>query len=302
MTRRASLTLLLLFLLLVIAGIQQSLYVPATGGDSLSRGLFAAATLVAMSGMGAQFWLHVLPLCSDTPPPSFLRGMASAGLWCGWLPMALCLVPLGFSLPTEESRPYLHWLFPYTVSGGAAALLLCRACLMTGRGCFHLPAALLCAATALVCGLLWWQGFATCFLATASVLPFALRLLFPGAAMGRPSIWLCFTAVALTLYSLYFHSLILRYPPLSQGAGKGGLFFSALPMAGCLVLLLFPPLRRCRLGQQLAGGLAVLSCILLNGCMTFSSLDGTYLALSGCLAVLTGLLQCHRGADPCSKI
>lgn len=304
MNKRAVLIPLLSFQLAAATAVLLGHGMEDKAAAALPDGLFAAAALVTLYGLGSQFWLHVLPLSGKTPPPAFLARAADAGLWCGWLTMGLCLVPLGF-LPSSAATatpPYLHPAFPCTILGGAAAQLLCRTCHATGKRWLRLPAALLCAATALLCGLQWWQGYAASFLATAAALPLSLFLFLPRTTPLPPYIRLYFTAAALTLYTLYFHSLIRRYPPLPQESVAEGLLPAALPMAGSLLLLLLPAGRQSRLGLRLTGGLGALSCLLLNREMAGLPLTASGIAYLASLAGLTVLAaRCQQVPAPPGK-
>lgn len=233
-----------------MAAIVLPFLLPALGGH-IPHVLFTAGTFAIMLGIGAQFWQHLLPLCNTPPPPS-LAALANVGLLGGWCSVAICL----------QNTPS----YPIIIAG-AAAMLLCRASHASHKHCLHLPSALVCAATALTCGALWWQGYAIIILAMSLTLPLSMLLLFPHPHATTGQLWLCFTTAALLLHSLYFHAIITSYPPLNRVTGNPppSLLFPAIAIGGTLALLLHPPMRHCRHGQRFAGILLTLACALLHG-------------------------------------
>ncbi len=273
MTRRFFLIALVLFLLLVNAAFTQVINATVfTQGEmlglipywelkeSLPCGLFAAAAFTIATGLGAQFWRGLLPVCGAGPwvPVPRLSQLATAGLWCGWPLLASCMVAASY-------------LFPWAVSGeGIAGTLFTRQnlfillygglALVAVVQCLHgwlgrragLAGALLAAAVALACGQLWWQGHALDFLALALVAPLALALLLPHEEEARrPLAWLLVAALALATYACGSQFLMVAYLPagtevlpMAQGAwGQLSAACALLAPVLALALTLLPPLR-----------------------------------------------------------
>ncbi len=238
--------------------------------ESLPCGIFAAAALAAALGMGAQFWGGLLPACGvgKWVPEGHFSSFATAGLWCGWPLLGACLAVAGF-------------LFPWAAEGASGAPgYCCRAVLMWQMavgilllagmrmvqamrgGRAGLLQALVAAAVALSCGLLWWDGRALDFLAVALVAPLALSLLLAPPAKRKQRVllaWLLVAALALGTYACGTQYMMVAYLP-AGAAGWGTLSACCAVLAPVLMLALatVPALRRNACALRVAAALALL--------------------------------------------
>ncbi len=244
--------------------------------ESLPCGVFAAAAFVAALGMGAQFWGGLLPACGAgrwVPGRDFTR-FATAGVWCGWPLLGCCFAVAGFLFPwAQEGGQGAAWFQTRSallVQMSASVVLLAglRMVQALRGGRAGLPDALLATAVALSCGLLWWQGRALDFLATALIAPLALSLQLapPARQKGRIQLaWLLVAALALGTYACGTRYLMQAYLPAPvEGWSMLSACCAALAALLMLSLALVPALRRCTTALRVVAGLALLLVLAYN--------------------------------------
>lgn len=281
MKKRLFLILFVLFLLLATMG-KQHVQNPAAlvGGDKvlgfiplwelyniLPAGLFAAGVSAAALGMGAEFWRALLPLCGATrvPLPALSR-MADAGLWCGWLTLAVCIKNQSNIFPgisEQGTGMYSEQAYELVLQIGGLCMVLCRILALRLKEKAALPIVILSAATALVCGQYWCREQAIGFLTLSLLLPWGLLLLWRPTHLSSQLFYMTLTALGMTIYGLSFAPTISNYVP-ADSIGPSTATSAILPTIVLLLMLLLKPLgftQKAR--QQQVTGLFILTCVLL---------------------------------------
>lgn len=252
---------------------------------ALSAGLFTATSMMAAVGIGAFFWLGLLPACGArwTPEPALLR-LGYCGAWCAWPVAASCIPALSYCVFPWVREEYLDGAFSGTaLLMGQMTLslifLILLGYLLQGpaRDRTRLPAVFVSALIALGCGLLWWWGKGLDFLVMALASSLSVIILLPHNPGIRPLLGsLLAVSAALCVYVMGFGGMMTAYAPTAQFSpalpGESGVTATicviVLVLAGILLALL-PVLRR--RGKVLAGlpillcGLLVVISIIMSG-------------------------------------
>ncbi len=214
----------------------------------LGLSLFAAASFMAALGIGAIFWLALLPLCGARRiPESGLLNLARCSAWCAWPLGACCITSLAaFCFPWLQRPDVFASLdgrsFLMLQMGVGLILMLMLPALLERRSAgpsLRLAAVFLIAALALSCGLLWWWGQALPFLVIAMAGSLALILLLPQPDGTRSRLAaLLALSTALCVYVIGFGSMMPGYAPLEaapafgqhQNAVGAGILIALIPL------------------------------------------------------------------------
>ncbi len=237
--------------------------------ESLPCGIFAAAALVAALGIGAQFWGGLLPACGagDWVPARRFGQFATSGVWCAWPLLGACLAVAGFLFPWAadggQGEAWFQNRTALMVQVGVSLLLLAGLRMVQAfrHGKSGLADAMLSAAVALSCGLLWWDGRALDFLAAALIAPPALALLLSPPQKQKPRVaqaWLLTAALALGTYACGTQSLMASYLPGAEPWGTLTTCCAVLAALLTLALALLPALRRHAPALRVAAAAALL--------------------------------------------
>lgn len=262
MKRRLFLFILVFILILINAMLTKAMDTNPFGPDAaflgiipwwelqipLGLSLFAAASFMAALGIGALFWLSLLPTCGARwTPQSGLLNLARCSAWCAWPIGACCITSLAaFCFPWLQQREIFASLdgrsFLMLQMGVGLILMLLLPALLERRSTGHtlrLAAAFLIAALALSCGLLWWWGQALPFLVIAMAESLALMILMPQPAATRSRLAaLLALSTALCVYVIGFGSMMPGYAPLDaapafeqhQNAVGAGILIALIPL------------------------------------------------------------------------
>lgn len=214
----------------------------------LGLSLFAASSFMAALGIGAIFWLALLPTCGArwTPQHSLLN-LARCSAWCAWPLGACCITSLAlFCFPWLQRQDIFASLdgrsFLMLQMGVGLILMLLLPSLLerrTASNTLRLASVFLIAALALSCGLLWWWGQALPFLVIAMAGSLALILLLPQPAATRSRLAaLLALSTALCVYVIGFGSMMPGYAPLDaapafgqhQNAVGAGILIALIPL------------------------------------------------------------------------
>ena len=274
MRKRIFLVALVLFLLLITTANQHVQNAAALIGGAeilgfiplwqlynvLPAGIFTAGASAAALGMGAEFWRALLPLCGAgwTPRLSLSR-LADAGLWCGWITLAACILALGCVFPWSTGAPGAYgpgestttffdienYRLALQICGGA--MIICRILATTLREKAALPIIILSAGSMLVSGQFWCRAQAISFLSVALLLPWGLLMLWHPGKLKAQQFYLTLAAIAIVLYSLNFEPTIGHYVisinPIDTGYTMYQTCVNALlPLAALLLMLILKPL------------------------------------------------------------
>ncbi|MBQ2379148.1 MAG: hypothetical protein II295_02030 [Akkermansia sp.] len=274
MRKRIFLVALVLFLLLITTANQHVQNAAALMGGAevlgfiplwqlynvLPAGIFTAGASAAALGMGAEFWRALLPLCGAgwTPRLSLSR-LADAGLWCGWITLAACIMALGCVFPWSTGAPGAygpgesattffdieHYRLVLQICGGA--MIVCRILATTLREKAALPIVILCAACMLVCGQFWCRAQAISFLGIALLLPWGVLMLWQPGKLKPTQFYLTLAAIAIVLYSLSFGPTIGHYVININPVDNAYIVYQTsvnvlLPLAALLLMLILKPL------------------------------------------------------------
>lgn len=286
--KRAFIVLLLFFALLCAIAIQHTITLPPFSPGkmlglipvndmvfALPAAIFAAGTIVAAMGIGAELWRSLLPICGAAwvPTHRFSR-LADAGLWCGWILAGTCFAAQNYIFPwlaanapnaLYTAENYRIWLL--IGFGTMLAARLFNTYLPRQKG---LLPTLMCAAVALICGQCWWNGLPIDFVTAALLLPLGVILCSHSAQQGEadaPFIWLCIAALAFCLYATGFSQLIINYPtgPTALSPHTLYLKFAANTLwVAALVTLLIPPMRSNTIALRIVGGISLAAVIIYN--------------------------------------
>lgn len=295
MRKRIFLTVLVLFLLLAAMANQHVQNAAALLGDAkvlgfiplwqlynvLPAGIFTAGAAAAALGMGAEMWRALLPLCgAGWAPVHPLNRLADAGLWCGWIALASCLMALGCVFPWSEGAPGAygpglnattffspaHYRYALLICGGG--MVLCRILSTSLREKAALPIIILCAAAMLTCGQFWCRAQAISFLGIALLLPWGVLLLWKPGKLSPARFYITLAATAIALYALSFDTTIGQYVISVDPADKGYIHYqtgmnSLLPLAVLLLMLILKPLgfTQKKWMQRSLGTLILYSCL-----------------------------------------
>lgn len=282
MKKRLFLILFVLFLLLATMGKQHVQNPAALMGSGkvlgfiplwelcniLPAGLFAAGVSAAALGMGAELWRALLPLCGATrvPLPALGR-LADAGLWCGWLTLAVCIKNQSNIFPgisEHDTGMYSERAYELVLQIGGLCMVLCRILALRLKERAALPIVIISAATALVCGQYWCREQAIEFLTLALLLPWGLLLLWQPSHLSSQQFYITLTALGMAIYGLSFAPTISNYIPADTIAAPTTAMNAILPTIVLLLMLLLKPLgfmQKAR--QQQTMGLFILICVLL---------------------------------------
>lgn len=243
---------------------------------SLSTGLFTATSMMAAVGVGAYFWLGLLPACGArwTPEPSLLQ-LGRCGAWCAWPIAASCLPGLSYFVFPWMREEYwggsisgmMLMMLQMTVS---LIILIILGYLLqhTARDKMRLPAVFLSTLVALGCGLLWWWGKGLDFLVVALASALSLAILLPHPPSIRPQLGaLLAVSMALCVYVIGFGGMMTAYAPTAHFSPSMSQDSGVLATVSVIVLILvgitaafLPVLRR---HGKILTGLPILLCGLL---------------------------------------
>ena len=226
----------------------------------LPAGIFAAGAAAAALGMGAEMWRALLPLCgAKWAPVQPLNRMADAGLWCGWITLAACIMALGCIFPWSVGAPgaygvglsttnffdLAHYRLALQICGGG--MILCRLLSTALREKAALPIVILSAAAMLVCGQFWCRAQAISFFGIALLLPWGLLLLWQPGKLSTARFYITLAATVMALYGLTFETTIGQYVISVEPADKSYISYQTgmntlLPLVALLLMLILKPL------------------------------------------------------------
>lgn len=252
---------------------------------ALSAGLFTATTMMAAAGIGAYFWLGLLPACGArwTPEPALLQ-LGRCGAWCAWPAAASCLPGLSYFVFPWMKQDYWDGALSGTMimMGQMTISLIILITLgyllqSTSRDNVRLPAVFLSALVALGCGILWWWGKGLDFLVIALATSLSLVILLPHNRDIRPQLGgLLAVSAALCVYVIGFGGMMTSYAPtpqfspaLTETSGITMTVSIIILLLTGILLSILPILRR--RGKVLAGlplllcGLLIIISIILSG-------------------------------------
>ncbi len=221
--------------------------------NALPAGIFAAGACAVALGIGAEFWLALLPLCgASRTPKEPLSRLADAGLWCGWVTLAACATALVCVFPWaadatgksgESCTPFFdlkHYRLVLMIGGGA--MILSRILAVWLREHAALPIIVLASGTALTCGQFWCRALPISYLGIALLLPWAALLLWQPGSIRRQQFYTTLAATAIALYSQAFphtiSSYVIRFPEPESLFPAAHTTYNTLLLLGVLLLSL----------------------------------------------------------------